>query len=78
MLLLLGAPLVVLIERSIRVGGGYGLDFYRALNTVGRGTTRFVEPLETVRNSIGFAAWATGIALVIGLMSAAVIASRYS
>ena len=49
----LGAPLLVLVERSFRVGDGYGLDWYRGLSRAGRDSTLFVPPLEAVRTSLG-------------------------
>jgi thiamine transport system permease protein len=74
MLILLGLPLLVLIERSLWEGTGYGLGNYR---TLGDDTTAlFVPPAEAVRNSLAFAVIATLIAVVIGMMAAAVIAYR--
>jgi len=76
MVALLGLPLAVLVERSLSVGGGYGLDYYVALF---EGTTNgalFVPPLEAVTNSLIFAAVATGLSTVLGLLAAQVVASR--
>ena len=50
MALLLGAPIVVLVERSLHTPTGYGLDFYRALDELHRGSTLFVSPLEADRH----------------------------
>jgi thiamine transport system permease protein len=66
--LFLGLPLVVLVERSLAVGGGHGLDAYRAL---GRPTSVLLAaPWEAVVNSIVYAAAATLIALVVGGLAA--------
>ena len=51
--LFLGLPLVVLVERSLAAGDGYGLDAYRAL---GRPTNvLLVAPWEAIVNSILYA-----------------------
>jgi thiamine transport system permease protein len=73
--LFLGMPLLVLVERSLAVGGGHGLDAYRAL---GEETSALLAaPWEAVVNSIVYAAAATAIALVIGgLASFAVAGTR--
>lgn len=72
---LLAGPLAVLIHRSFRVGSGYGLSWYRQLG--GReGTTLFVTPWEAVRTSLGYAAVATTIAVVVGVAAASVVAAR--
>ena len=65
-------PLAVLVERSLAVGGGHGLDAYRAL---GRETgILLAAPWEAVVNSIVYAAAATVIALVVGGLAAIAIA----
>ena len=69
--LFLGAPLAVLVDRSFRLGDGYGVDAYRAL---GEASATFVSPVEAIGNSALFAAAATAIAIVIGTMAATVIA----
>ena len=76
MALLLGAPLAVLVERSLSSDSGYGLGAYRALRTPGRTGTLIADPLEAIANSAGFAAAATGVALLVGLTAAGVIAAR--
>lgn len=76
---LLGAPLAVLVARSLRGSdGGYGFASYRALREVGRTSTLFVPPLEAVRNSIVFGLIATTIALVVGGLASVVVAGRPS
>jgi thiamine transport system permease protein len=76
MALLLGAPLLVLIERSLAVAGGYGLANYVALFSGERAVGSFVPPLDAVRNSIGIAVLAALISVSLGLMASAVIAYR--
>jgi thiamine transport system permease protein len=68
----LGLPLAVLVERSLAVGGGHGLDAYRAL---GRPTSiLLVAPWEAVVNSLVYAAAATGVAVVVGGLAAFAVA----
>lgn len=74
---LLLAPLAVLVERSLAVPGGYGLDFYRALNApVDSGSTFVVPPLEAVGNSLSYAVVATLIATTVGTLAAAALTRR--
>jgi thiamine transport system permease protein len=73
--LFLGAPLAVLVERSLRTAGGYGFDHYRQLAGAG-GRALFVSPLEALFNSLGYALTATMIALVVGLLAAVVVARK--
>lgn len=74
---LLLLPLGVLVERSLSVPGGYGLDFYRALAAPADASSTFVvPPLEAVGNSLGYAAVATGIALLVGSLAAAALTRR--
>ena len=75
MALFLGIPLLVLIWRSFSTGG-VGLNAWRALGSTHRGSTLFVSPLDAVRNSLGFAAMATVIAVVVGGLAAWVVARR--
>jgi thiamine transport system permease protein len=72
---LLGAPLVVLVWRSVSTGG-IGLASWRALGTSRRGSTLFVSPLAAVVNSLGFALAATVIAVVVGGLAAWAVARR--
>lgn len=74
-LVLLGGPLLVLIERSLRGAAGYGFSSYAALGE-DRGTALFVPPAEAVGNSLVFALAATLIAVAIGTMAAVTIAYR--
>ncbi len=72
-LVLVVVPLAVLVERSLWVGDGHGLDNYRAL-THDRGAGLFVAPWEAVGNSLRAAALAMVVAVVVGGVAAVVIA----
>jgi thiamine transport system permease protein len=72
----LGAPLIVLVWRSLSVGGHFGLANYRALGTTNDESLLFVPAWEAVRNSLQYAAAATFIAVVIGGLAAFAIAGR--
>jgi len=70
--LFLGLPLVVLVERSLALGDGYGFDAYEALT---RPTSVLLaSPWEAVVNSIVYATAATAIAVVVGGLAAVAIA----
>ncbi len=73
-LLLVGAPIAVLVERSLRTADGYGLAFYRALGQ--GGGVLFVSPLQAIRNSLVFALGATTIAVVVGGLASVAVTSR--
>jgi len=74
MLALLGTPILVLIEGSMRDGDGYSLSAYRDLGTRIAG---MAAPATTaIWNSARFAAVATLLAVAIGLAAATVIAYR--
>ena len=75
MAVILGAPLLVLIRRSLWTGEGWGLGFYRALGEQGRTAAQFVDAGEAIGNSVAYALAATLIALVVGLSAAAVVAT---
>ena len=75
MALLLGVPLLVLIERSFHPPGGYGLGFYRALGEVHAGSTSFVAPVDAIANSVRFAFAATVLAIAVGGCAAVAVAS---
>jgi thiamine transport system permease protein len=76
LVVLLGAPLAVLVERSLRVGSGHGLDAYRALDSVPQRSALGVAPLEAIGTSLRFAVVATVIALAVGLCAAFAVAGR--
>jgi thiamine transport system permease protein len=76
MAVLLGGPVLVLVERSFHPPGGYGLGFYRALDSLHASSALYVSPFEAIGNSLRFAAIATVIAVVVGGCGAFVLADR--
>lgn len=77
--LLVGIALVVpigaLVERSLRSAGEWTLGNYAALASTGSRNALAVTPWEALGNSLGFAAAATGVAMLVGLV-AAILLSR--
>jgi thiamine transport system permease protein len=70
--LFLGLPLATLVERSLAVGDGHGLEAYRALT---RPTSALLAtPWEAVANSLVYAAAAAGIAVLVGGLAAFAVA----
>lgn len=63
-LALLAVPIVVLVEQSLRSGGGYGFGNYVALGE--RPPFLTVSPARSVANSVGFAVVATAFATAMG------------
>ncbi len=79
MLVLLLSPLLALAERSFSVGrSGYTLAYYRELFVNRSQSIFFVPPVEAIRNSLGFAGATTVLALILGLISAYLLARRRS
>ncbi|MFG2771214.1 ABC transporter permease [Streptomyces sp. NPDC048350] len=74
--LLLVLPLAVLVERSFATSDGYGLDYYRALQSVDPSGTFLVPMADTIGNSLWYALVATALALVIGGLAAAALTRR--
>lgn len=74
MAVLLVAPMAALVGRSLRVGDGWGLAWWRALGDVDAGTTGFSAPLAALRVSLGYAVVATVIAVVVGGLAACAVA----
>ncbi len=75
--LLILLPLAVLVERSLDAPGGYGLDYYRALQSVAdSGGTYFVAPMDAVWNSLRYAAVATVFAVAVGGLAAAALTRK--
>ncbi len=69
-LVLIGAPLLALIGRSVRGAGGPTLAYYRALFTNREDSLFFVPPAEAITNSVLIALAATLLAVTLGLLSA--------
>ncbi|MFI5046112.1 MAG: ABC transporter permease [Acidimicrobiia bacterium] len=76
MAIVLGIPLLVLVERSLHTSDGYGLGFYRALGSLGDNSILFTSPLNAAATSIRYAAIATIVAVVVGGCGAIAIARR--
>lgn len=74
MLVLLLAPLLALVGRSFTLGGGFNVDYYGELFVNRRDSILYVPPVRAVVNSLGFAAVAVVLALVLGLISASLLA----
>jgi thiamine transport system permease protein len=74
MLLLLAPPLLALVVRSLRVGGGWSLAFYRALAENRTQSYFFVPPVQAILNSLGFAIATLVLALGLGLLTALFLA----
>lgn len=71
MLALLGAPILVLVERSLATGDGYGLDHYQALTE--RSRLLPASAAEALVNSVVFAVVATALAVLVGLLASLVV-----
>ena len=78
MTVLVGAPLGVLVARSLTPTGGFGLTYYRALSSLRAGSSLFVPPLDAVWNSVWIATVATVIAVTVGGCAAWVAARSRS
>jgi thiamine transport system permease protein len=74
--LFLGLPLFVLVRRSLQSGEAFGFSNYAALFENPTGSALFIPPGRALANSLQFAVTATLLALVIGLLAAAVVAYR--
>ena len=70
--LFLGLPLAVLVERSLAVGDGFGLDAYRGLAEPT--SVLLAAPWEAIVNSLVYAAAASVIAIVVGGLAAFAVA----
>jgi thiamine transport system permease protein len=76
MALLLGAPLAALLVSSILTERGPALTYYTELINNRAQSILFVPPTTAIFNSLTYALSATGIALVLGWLSAAFLAGR--
>ena len=75
MAVLLGIPLVLLVERSFSTGSGYGLGYYTSLFDDSSRSPLAVPPIEAIANSLLYAFVATFIAATLGAMASQVIAT---
>jgi thiamine transport system permease protein len=83
LLLLIGAPLGALALRSVTAlgpgdDGGLTLAYYRLLGENRRGSYFFVPPAQAIVNSLLFGLAATGLALLVGVPAAYLLARRRS
>ena len=76
MLLLLAAPLIALVLRSLSGAEGLTTAWYAALSQNVRGSVLFVPPLRAVGNSLVFALVTTLLALTLGLLAATLLQRR--
>ncbi|MBN1660230.1 MAG: iron ABC transporter permease [Anaerolineae bacterium] len=74
LMILLLTPLIALANRSLALEGSYTLRYYEALFTNPTRSFFFVPPAVAVRNSLIVAGSATVLSLVIGLISAYLLA----
>lgn len=71
LLVALGLPVLVLVERSLATGNGYSFDNYRALTV--RVTLLPVSALTALGNSVLFAVVATALAVLVGGFASLVV-----
>ena len=69
-LVLIGAPLLALVGRSLRGANGPTLAYYRALFTNRDDSLFFVPPAAAIGNSLAIALAATLLAVTLGVISA--------
>lgn len=67
---LIGAPLLALVGRSLRGAGGPTLVYYRALFSNRESSLFFTPPAEAILNSVTIALAAMALAVTLGLISA--------
>jgi thiamine transport system permease protein len=75
-LVLLLGPVLLVVERALRTGDGYGWDNFAALDDSRAGSVLFVSPAEAIWHSLAFAAAATVIATTVGLLVSLGLARR--
>lgn len=73
---LLLAPILTLVLRSLRTPHGWGLDHYRALGSTGGDNALTVTVWEATANSLRIAVDATLIAVLMGVLVALVVSRR--
>ena len=76
LLVLVLAPLLALFDRSFSLGGGYTLRYYEALFTNPARSFFFVPPAVAIRNSLLVAGGTVVLSMVLGLISAYLLAGR--
>ncbi|RPI57377.1 MAG: iron ABC transporter permease [Chloroflexi bacterium] len=76
LLVLVLAPLLALLDRSFSLGGSYTLRYYEALFGNPAQSFFFVPPAEAIRNSLLVAGGTVVLSMVLGLISAYLLAGR--
>ena len=66
-------PLAALVRRSLETGDGWGVGNYLALASTGDRNALTVTPWQALGNSLGFAAAATGVAMLVGLVASTLL-----
>ena len=69
-------PVLALLERSLRVGGRLGTDHWRHLGSATAGTGLSVAPVRAVGTSLGAAAVATVVSVLVAVPAARSVRSR--
>lgn len=72
------APLLALVARSLVSDGVLTTRFYTQLSSNPRGSVLFVPPVEAIANSLQFALTTTLLAVVLGLLTAYLLAQPRS
>jgi thiamine transport system permease protein len=73
-LVLLVVPMLALVVGSLRVHGGWGLTWWRALGSVDAGTTSSVAPWASAGVSLRYAVVTAVLAVVVGGLAACAVA----
>ena len=76
LLALVAAPVLTLLVGSLRVDGRWSLGNYRALQTPGSQQTLVAPATDALATSLEIAVFATVMAIVLGLLVAAVVTGR--
>ena len=72
----MAVPIAVMVLRSLQTPSGWGLDNYRALGELGSDNVFLVPASTALWNSVRSAAVAAALALVVGMLLAAVLGRR--
>jgi thiamine transport system permease protein len=75
---LLLTPLIALVWRSLTIGGEFSWRAYQALLQDPGRSVFYTHPLIAARNSLVFAAITVGLSLILGTLSAYLLASKIS
>ncbi|HLV35198.1 MAG TPA: iron ABC transporter permease [Spirillospora sp.] len=70
MVVLLFAPLLALVLRSLSGPDGFTLRYYQELSVNTRSSVLFVPPIQSIGNSLVFAAATTVLAVTLGVLTA--------